>query len=167
MHSWRISKYDPMLRDTKGSFPLDTWTSVADVGSTYSGSVLEWGTYLLTEDAYVSAILEIHAACGHPALRSLDVESRPETYGSDLPPVSVLEGGVVAPTDLPIVIRRCLREEMWCRFEDRDRRFTVHFGYDYYVYVACSGAYPDTVAIVGRHGLYAEAFESPYQDRVP
>jgi hypothetical protein len=36
----RVTKYDPALRDERGGFTGDDWTSVSDVGGLFSGRVL-------------------------------------------------------------------------------------------------------------------------------
>ncbi len=56
MDWWRISKYDPALRDESNVYRRDEWTSAADIGRTHDGKTLDAETYRAVETAHVEAV---------------------------------------------------------------------------------------------------------------
>jgi len=52
---FRVTKYDPALRDASGAFTGDEWTSFDDIGETFSGVTLSGASYRCVEDSYVAA----------------------------------------------------------------------------------------------------------------
>jgi hypothetical protein len=53
--SWRVTKYDPALRDQRGRYLHDTWTSIADIGTFYNGEQLTIEAYDRVEASYLRA----------------------------------------------------------------------------------------------------------------
>ncbi len=156
MFEYRITKYEPALRDARGAYTRDEWMSFGDIGQTFGGQVLSCGEYRRLEDAYVSAAL---AFLREAEVKALTVEGM-EAHGSP-PPVAA--GDSVGLSEISEIIRRVLREEFWCRLEGAAA--FVHIGYDYYMYVGVSGACPEAERLSQRLGLYVEAFRSPYGRR--
>jgi hypothetical protein len=58
-------------------------------------------------------------------------------------------------------LRLALREELWCQLRS-PRRAYLHFGYDYYVYLAVPNHCPQAIASAHNNGLFVEPFTSPY-----
>lgn len=159
--SWRVSKYDPERRDPDGSYAVDEWTSVNDVGKTFGGRPFTAKEYLRVEGAYVSSIAIFYRSQGSPQLVPLDVEVRG--------PSVAIPGALEEPRDsvhdverLEKVVRSCLREISWCRLESSDGSCKIHFGYDYYVYLIGRASHREWIGEAARGGLFVEERESPY-----
>ena len=72
--------------------------------------------------------------------------------------------GAVVPLDRAVeLVRLMLRGGgVWCRLE-APGDFSIHVGWDQYVYVGSRTASPAAVAFAGEHGLFAESIPaSPY-----
>ena len=147
MNEYRITKYDPSLRNTSGAHRPDEWTSYSDVGRLVS---LE--EYLATEARYVKTAVALLGEAGVRSLEALGVENRAAAAPA--------EGAMLAPAEWPIAFRSVLREECWCRFE-AEAGF-VHFGYDYYMYVGvrCQDDVAQAAAL--SRGRFVEPWVSPY-----
>ncbi|GHV46710.1 hypothetical protein FACS189499_02570 [Clostridia bacterium] len=58
MHWFRITKYDPLLRDSCGRYTLNHWTSFHDIDKTFEDAKLTYSMYLTVENLHVDAVLE-------------------------------------------------------------------------------------------------------------
>lgn len=143
---YRVTKYDPTRRDATGAYQAAEWTSFAEVGELISEDA-----YLRVEDAYVAAAVAFWTETGTPALFARGVEN-----GGD----AIAEGGPVSGDLLPELVRRVLREEMWCRVEGDG--YFLHFGHDYYAYVGVSRECPEARALAAASGLFVEEMISPH-----
>src|SRR4051794_29536840 len=159
MFEWRVTKYDPELRDENGAYLGDDWTSISDIGKSYGGKELTLADYLATEDRYVKSALAFLRESGIPRLVVEDLEIAPPSAKAQelgLPPLSPPEEGERLDADrVADVVRMALREDIWCRLE-APGRFFLHFGYDYYMYVGCRTDLPHAVEETRRLGLYVE-----------
>ncbi|MFE7327873.1 RNA-binding protein [Streptomyces sp. NPDC057565] len=158
----RITKYDPADRDEHGHY-----TGAEDTVSDH-GPV---------ESAYLAAIAAFAEASGidrleirEPAVTGLahfGVEPPAEGHGLDgLFPPDLTGYHDGAEVSLPValeLVRAMLRDEgAWCRLETGDV-FTVHVGWDQYVYVGSDRPCPDAVARTRELGLFPEPLTaSPY-----
>ena len=159
MIQWRITKYDPAFRDERGSYTCDEWTFFAQVGTRCGGKVLTMEEYIRVETAYLDVALAFAREAKMTDLRSLGVQRswvRSIKVRRRLPG----QGANVPISDLREVVRRILREEFWCRLEGS--RCYMHFGWDYYMYIAASRDCPAARARAHSMGLFVEEFESPY-----
>ncbi|WP_405453275.1 RNA-binding protein [Streptomyces erythrochromogenes] len=158
----RITKYDPADRDERGHY-----TGTEDTDSDH-GPV---------EAAYLAAIAAFAEASGIERLEIREpLVTGPVHFGVE-PPVGGHGLGGLFPPDLtgyhdgaevslPIaleLVRAMLRGQgAWCRLEVGDR-FTVHVGWDLYVYVGTDGPCADAVARTRELGLFPEPLTaSPY-----
>jgi len=162
--SWRISKYDPSRRDSRGRYMVAEWTSVHDIGKAFAGRELTVEEYQRVEDAYVATVEDFYLDAGRPPLRALGVESTGRLSRSDLAPVpsALSNDAEIGPAELADLIRACLRELNWCRLESTDRDFAIHFGYDFYVYVTCMSESRRPLDAARDRNLFVEPHESPY-----
>lgn len=158
----RITKYDPADRDERGHY-----TGAEDTVSDY-GPV---------EAAYVAAIAAFAEASGidrleirEPAVTGFvhfGVEPPVEGHGlSGLFPPDLTGYHDGAEVSLPValeLVRAMLRDQgAWCRLEAGDV-FTVHVGWDQYVYVGSDRLCADAVARTRELGLFPEPMTaSPY-----
>jgi hypothetical protein len=169
--SYRITKYNPQLRDERGAYLNDEWTSASDVGKQFPAGKLQLSDYLSTENAYVDSAVALWRLAQGPALRVTSLEGNIE-HAKRLKLPSVLndileqsmptDGQMLADVEtIARVVRLILRELIWCRLQS-DSGFFLHFGYDYYMY--CGGVKLDTESheAITKMGLFVEKFVSPY-----
>ena len=154
MHQYRVTKYDPALRDAAGAYTKEDWTSFSDIGRSCGSATLTEEDYVRVESSYIDIAKKFLAEDGCPTLRAVGFENR---AGFAEAPT---EGALISEKDLPVVCRSILREEFWCRLE-ADGRF-LHFGYDYYMYVGVKSECPTSIAAAATVGLFVERYESPY-----
>lgn len=161
-YQYRITKYNPALRDANGAFMGDDWTARSDVGRAFGGVVLTMAAYQLVEDAYVFAVDSLLRAARVDSLQLCGLENRGlETRGTGKLPNFVKPGADLNVAQCAEFARLALREQVWGKLVAPGRAF-VHFGYDYYMYIGlpvkCAGA----LAAVQQRGLFVEPFRSPY-----
>lgn len=167
---WRLSKYDPALRDQMGVYRGDDWTSVSDIGKVVGGKVLEFSEYLEVENAYVEAIVSFFQIANIQKFslqqleRTRDWDLMPEESRKGLPKVfpKFEQGAFVGNSDLDCFIRLVLREVCWGKLVNEARDAYLHFGYDFYVYVGAKG--DGLRQWIPPHGIFAEPMVSPYLD---
>lgn len=161
MPVFRISKYDPSLRDADGAYNRNEWTSHGDIGKVFDGAVLTLAEYLVVEARYLEILAEFLEwgrveklqVCG---LEANDRASLQSCRGAAIPDLS--EGAWLDEATIRDVARLVLREVLWCRLEGRG--FYVHFGYDFYMYIGGVALIGDPPAVPG---LFVEMIdESPY-----
>lgn len=150
MYSYRVSKYDPSLRNDKGEFTLETWTSRSDIGQKFSGNILTESEYQKVEDQYIETAIELLEANGCRGLEIRGLENHQGQFN---------EGDYISLDKLGEVFRSVLREEYWARFEGKD--VFVHFGYDFYMYVGLPSKIQEGL---NQKMLFIEAFPSPYSN---
>ncbi|MDP3236532.1 MAG: hypothetical protein Q8N26_27320 [Myxococcales bacterium] len=162
MPGFRVTKYDPQLRDASGAFLGDDWISVSDIGKAYGGRTLTRSEYLLVELKYVAAVVAFMEVVRVDELTISDLERRDALQArlGDLGCADVLENGrIVRGTQLECVVRAALREAAWFRLSGSNGAY-VHFGFDYYMYVG------STLPVLHfpklPTGLFAERMASPY-----
>ncbi|GAA0397736.1 hypothetical protein Acor_84680 [Acrocarpospora corrugata] len=183
-HGFRVTKYDPRLRDGRGAFIGDDWTSIGEIGHTFDGRILTRERYEQVESAYLTAA-ELFArdsgvtelAVRTPAVLTAGVSSGLllPNYGPAVSGLSAEEFYDGREVPLPValeVVRAMLREDgVWCRLEAQDR-FSLAVGWDYYLYIGSHRPCLQAVAKVRQLGLFVEEdHTSPYdldlQEPVP
>jgi hypothetical protein len=158
----QITKYDPADRDERGNYTGGEDT-VSDHGP--------------VEAAYLAAIAAFAEASGIDRLEIREPEVTGFVHFGVEPPVEGHGLGGLFPPDLtgyhdgaevslPValeLVRAMLRDHgAWCRLEMADV-FTVHVGWDQYVYVGSARPCADAVARTRELGLFPEPLTvSPY-----
>ena len=168
MFSWRITKYNPVFRNSSGAYLKNDWTSVADIGKTFDSGLLTQETYIKVEDAYIKAILlfmrylnvstlKITRLSKHDLLRNNSYsETLLHTYAT------ISNGQEANPEQVDEIARLALREDIGCQLQ-ANKKMLVHFGYDYYMYIKSSKILSDFVKNeIEKNGLFVENFKSPY-----
>jgi hypothetical protein len=155
MIEYRVTKYDPALRDSSGAYLADEWTSFSDIGGAFAGVVLTDDEYRRVEEAYIDAALAFLREGG---VHSLTVEGIENHKGLAL---ALDEGSVLSLEQVGDVIRDILREEFWCRLECRGG--FVHCGWGYYMYIGVPHHCPEAELLAKGLGLSTEEFSSPYK----
>lgn len=158
-HQFRMTKYDPALRDLAGAFTGEDWTSISDIGECFGGEVLTLARYLDVENAHLAVIAEFldEAEVSQLAVKNVGIG-----IASD---EALRNGNVVDKVDAIEIVRRNLREEISCQLEDSGR-FYLHIGFDYSCYLGSWNACTSSVAAAVRRGLHIDSgFPSPLDQR--
>lgn len=175
MGSYRISKYNPELRDEHGAYQQDEWTSVCDIGKHFAAGTLTIKDYLAVESCYIDAVLYLWQLAEHQALCVIGLETNTlknnPTHLANLPALREIVTAAMPVenqelpglTALTKIVSQILREFIWCKLESKSGLY-FHFGRDYYIY--CGGvelSENNRCAIEGI-GLFVEDCSSPYSD---
>lgn len=155
MIEYRVTKYNPALRDARGAYLVDEWTSVTDIGRSFGGVILTNDEYRRVEQSYVKSALAFVREGGVTLLR---VEGFENNKAIEL---EFEEGSVLSVEQVGELIQQILREEFWCRFECQDG--FVHFGWDYYMYIGVPHRCREAERLAQELGLYPEESASPYK----
>ncbi len=145
--AWRITRYDPARRDEKGAFPADDWTSVSDVGSAFSGTVLTLEEYQRVERLYVEAACRFAEECRADEFAVTHVE-----HGESLVP----DSGRVSAGEFSTLVALMLREDLICRIEAVSNSFQLDVGFDLYMFIETDVDCPLAVAEARLAGLFVE-----------
>jgi hypothetical protein len=157
-NQYRLTKYDPSLRDSTGAFTGDDWTSVSDIGETFDGVRLTLPAYLDIEARHLQVIASFLEESAVTAVTAQGVDNAkgqgPIKVGQTFSPIEAIE-----------VVRAMLRDEVWCRLQDGEH-FYIHVGWDYYVYVGSDRPCDRSVKLARQLGLFIhQPFESPHLER--
>jgi hypothetical protein len=156
MIEYRVTKYNPALRDARGAYLHDEWIMFSQIGLEIGGVVLTKREYERVEQAYVDSALAFLNEGGLTSLRIEGLENRKNLA------LDFGEQSNVSIEHLGVLIRQILREEFWCRFEGHDG--FLHFGWDFYMYVGVPYHCRAAEQLAKSVGLYPEEFASPYKE---
>jgi hypothetical protein len=153
----RVTKYDPALRDERGAFTGDDWTSISDVGASFDGTPLLLDRYLEVEAQHlrvVAAFLE-ESEVEVVLVRGAEAFTQARWWPA--------EGEELSRLEAVDVVREQLRERGFCRLEATGGVY-VHVGWDYYLYIGGQVPCERTLEVARRAGLFVDPdFVSPYQ----
>lgn len=185
LFQYRITHYDPALRDADGRFVGDQWTCVSDIGKPFDGKFLTDKAYLATESAYVAAALALFDTSGLSHLRATNprftagdaghVEKAGALARQFAEPVQgqdpsvfecreIVEDELIERAMIEPIVRASLRETGGCNLEF-DGHFFVHFGWDFHMYIGCNLKRAAVRDLLKMTGLFVEEFTSPYSCR--
>jgi hypothetical protein len=166
MDNWRktahrITKYNPDNRDEKGSYKVDEWTSISDIGKEFNGIRFTYDDYISIEEKYISSIREFinYFDLKEFEIKNLEWYDRGEwnKYSLHLKELfkELPNKKTILIGELEDLARLMLRECVWCDLEIGDKG--IHFGYDYYMYFGTGKKLPEELKIkIQRIGLYPE-----------
>lgn len=160
MNSVRVTKYNPLNRDTNGYYTLvEEWTSISDVGETYYGQTFTMEQYLAIEGKYINAVELLLQETGSTNLKIKSLENY-----SEVKDMNLTEGKTIPRRLVKELVKMILRQEVWGKLTAKNQ-FEIHFGYDYYKYFVGEGITKDFINKLRKiEGLYVEEFLSPYLD---
>lgn len=154
MFEYRVTKYDPDLRDGV-AYLRDEWTSFSDIGQSFNGVVLTESEYQRVEDAYATAAVAFLREAGVVSLTVSGLENHATI------PLTFVEGSALSLAQIGRVVRRMLRDHFWCRLQSENA--FVHIGWDYYMYIGVPAHCPNAIAMARQLGLFPEPYLSPYR----
>lgn len=132
----RITKYNPANRNSKGHYLVDEWIGYWQIGRIFNGKVFTYEEYESVESKYLSVI---KIAFEHSGARELNIE-RLEKYDAD-PPCSdeverLLQRGYLFTSEEVVAVSQAiLRLFFWAELNSFHKKFSITFGYDYYMYI--------------------------------
>ncbi|QYK06872.1 hypothetical protein [Shewanella zhangzhouensis] len=151
MRQFRITKYNPIHRDSRGAYTLDEWTEYQDVGE-----LVTLEEYEEVESSYIQSLILL--------LRSSKIGTfkivRLENYLGKCP---FQEGQLIDFEKFAEAFKSVLRSEYWCIFESEEAY--VHFGYDFYSYIGVPFVDERDVNKIAERGLFVECCRSPFNER--
>lgn len=163
LFSWRITKYNPQNRDERGNYLCaNEWTSFSDVGTKVSEE-----EYLRIESKYINAITIYMGEMGlnRGYIDALEIWSDGVPNQNASPFLSKMwVGKCVTLKEIQELAKLTLREVIWCKLSFK-KKFFVHFGYDYYMYIGADNECLKARQKVEESGLYVEDFLSPYLEQ--
>jgi hypothetical protein len=174
MYSYRVTKYNPVFRNEKGTYQREEWTSFSDIGSVFGAVKLTPSEYSRVESLYISAIGSFMSLADIDSLKISGLEKKSysltendqryiELYPDRMTNLaeSIQNNDSLSDDKLNDFCKLCLRNQLWARLENESKMF-VHFGNDYYMYVGISNTSKMVIEQIRSTGLFVETFESPY-----
>ena len=164
----QITKYNPIFRNSMGHYTKDEWTAYSDIGKKYNGKLFTFQDYIITEDAYVYAVKAFMDCEGVSALKVISLENKfddfDEHYTENMIYVfdSIKNKQTIRAEDIPDVVRLLLRENIWCKLEEK--RLAIHVAYDYYMFIGSEKKCDKQIKEIEKRDLFVEPYESPYLD---
>jgi hypothetical protein len=170
MFEYRITKYNPLFRDSRGAYTKDDWTSVSDFSDDYGTS--KFNDYLKVENAYLYAIESIANLNKVRGFNLCRIEKPIEKHNlNDFHDIDTSDSIKIIDAMKPVhkyplsetlkVSQLCLREQTWCKIYSR--KMFVHFGYDYYMYIGSKANIQPLIKSITDRGLFVEVMKSPYK----
>lgn len=156
---WRITKYNPVFRDNKGTFLKDEWTSFSDVGKIFNGKIFTMEEYIKYENSYINSIIWLMECNKIDKLKIVGLEKYEDCDGIK----SINNGMTLSTEQIREVALYILREKMWCKLEFNEL-FYVHFGYDFNMYIGSNETCEEILNQIKRINLFVEVLHSPYLD---
>lgn len=165
-----IVKYSPKYF-VKNRYVRDEWTSISDIGKSFSGIVLSEQEYIRIEQSYLLALLDIIAKLGvaGATLNYLEIWEEDFSYLKDTSISESLQNetrslhhnatklrknSCLSISDIIDLTKLGLRELAYFEISNKDLHFGVEVGYDFYMYVYSDLDILTLNEISRRHGLF-------------
>jgi len=160
LNYWRITKYDPLKRNADGSYlDHEEWTCFSEVGTKISME-----EYEATEEKYINTITTFMTEMGLNRVYVIALEQRSDEIKHQKANEFLSKiwiGKAVTAQEVRELVKLTLRNAIWCKLGYK-KKFFVHFGYDYYMYIGASEDCTEAIEVVKETGLFVEDFKSPY-----
>ena len=145
---YRVSKYNPSDRDSKGRFLKEDWTSYCDIGKKFENKIFTKEEYIKAEEKYCQIILSVlkdlmveklkveNLEMGHSLIQlknMLEEVGLTLSAKDELILKTIENKNRVNDLELQNYLRLLLRECFWCELKDNSLMITT--GYDFYVYI--------------------------------
>ena len=161
MNYWRISPYDTELRDSGAE--CETFVGIQDLIEKRVSDQ----EYLAYEQSYLKAIDYVVETGGWNVFRLVDYakyddEEYPFPDGIVAAP-DFVDGQEIDTKKMYLVAKLCLRSIVRSKIESSD--FYLHFGWDFYMYMACPQKCDPVKEKIRKLGLTVEeGCRSPYEN---
>lgn len=169
MYYYRISKYNPKFRDNHGNYILNDWTSFSDIGKEYLGKTLTLEEYKRVEDLYIDFVLLSMQKTDTDYLVIQELEKNGskkdilELSSKSKCLYQKLDNNLLIGVDnISMLLQLQLRDLIWAKLISES--LTVHFGYDYYMYVISTKKLVFFDDLNLKNDIYVEeGIKSPYE----
>lgn len=171
LNYYRITKYNPIYRPEEGGYSNDEWISISDIGLYFNGVQFTASEYFEMENKYWETIKYLLELCNIQTLKICGLEKYrdvPRFFTNnkyfDISPIEDgnLNKKIISMPEIEMILRLCLRGEIWCRLEHCTGS-GVYFGYDYYMYFRANTEHTiDYTKIPGGIFIETDGFEFPY-----
>ncbi len=178
MRKYRITKYDPALRNEDGWYMPDDWIDWSDIGKTYNGNMLDAREYKEVETKSIEVATKIlkYKTVTTMEIKGLEdyleeedvsmyisifKDKQIELSRTDEELWMEIRNGkrIINIENIPNMLRLLLRSLLWCRLVSK-RRMKLYTGYDFYMYCECDSI-PDEIINFGkREGIFVERMEN-------
>ena len=160
LKKYRITKYNPQNRNDKDVYLKDEWTSVSDIGKTFSDGTLNVKEYLEMENKYIQAlniILKENNVTNLIVYNLEKYENIEDFLSFDKAFFEKLTDNICLSLDeIEKIVSLALREVLWCKLCSINRNIEIEFGYDYYMYIKCNEISKNLVNKFLNMGIYVE-----------
>ncbi|WP_010098051.1 DUF7683 domain-containing protein [Ornithinibacillus scapharcae] len=166
-YQYRITKYNPIYRNSFGEYTKEEWISSSQIGKTFDGEVFTIVDYFQVEASYINTILSFMKESQINSLRVVLLDNErfqdesSELFEEKFKEVILEEDLLVSEKDIAIICQMVLREFIHCLLISGDD-FFVHFGYDYYMYIGSNQPCKLGIDFARENGLFVEEYQSPY-----
>lgn len=175
---WRVTRYDPDLRNEHGHWQLHDWTNACEIGRTFTdGGLLTASYYESIESYIVEAIIRMAEEAGLESLTvaNLDVGGYKRFGWIDSIFFPVQIGDRISLNDAAALYRLHFRGSLNCyldiSFEDVDTGFYWQSSYDGYTHVGTPNSCEKTREWARDKPVFIErerrTYVDPLQDRLP
>ena len=141
-----IVKYSPDGYDKNGVYHLDEWSSVYDIGKSFSGIVLTEDAYQKVENDYIDCAVEI--------LTQSDCKFLTIGHIEDYDNIGYNYKSRVSKTKVATILRDMLREKVFCVLINLKRKVMIYVEEDYYMHIDCPIDIASLKALVEIHNLH-------------
>ena len=117
-YEFRITKYNPRLRNKSGHYLIDEWTEYSDIGKSFNGIILTMNEYRNFENRYINSAIMMLTEAG---IDEMIVENLENNKGSK----GIRNNQLVPIGEIPIVIKSILRNKYWCKLRAPRRAFCI------------------------------------------
>ena len=141
-----VVKYSPDGYNEQGVYCRDEWSSICDIGRTFSGVTLTEDDYLEVENNYINCAVDIMTQSGCKYLTI--------GYIQDYNHIGYKYKSRITKDQLATILRDMLRENIYCVLVNLKHKVMIDVGYDYYMHIFCPIDNLKLKILVESHNLY-------------
>lgn len=121
-YQYRITKYNPVLRNENGEYISEEWISPWQVDKTYGGKLFTIKDYHQVEKTYIETVLSFLQECKLKSLRIIQLQKNhellqdksSELFEEKFKNVVLEEDLLVNEIDIPVICKMVLRDYIHC-----------------------------------------------------
>ncbi|QDQ02183.1 hypothetical protein FOH38_17775 [Lysinibacillus fusiformis] len=168
-YQYRITKYNPDLRNLNGEYTKEEWISPTQIGRSFDGKVFTIKDYLQVEKAYIDTVISFIKESKSKSLRVIQLERNnkllqdesSELFEEKFKNIVLEEDLLVNETEITIICKMVLRDYIYCHLISSSN-FFVHFASDYYMFIGSNQPCSNAVHFARTNNLFVEEYQSPY-----